>query len=180
MCFEFDPDFEIGGSYGDGHAKSVMIHLDSCKPPAVGRINECIAKRYNKDGTVDDIDTIYGPPVPPPFLGEENLDVVAEYLRDFSVDIGYIEDSPGLDSFNTSMIRNLIFLDSIKVNVNFMTSHLLLLAKNEVITESGWVQKNIEVIEGVKKDTTNLVLIKRKTTDFRPTILTLGGVTAKG
>ena len=111
LCFEFDPNFEVGGSYGDGHAKSVVIHLDPCKPPAVGRTNECMAKRYNKDGTVDDVDTIYGPPYPPPLLGEENLTVVAEYLQNFSVDIGYIEDSPGLEDYDNSMIRNLIFLD---------------------------------------------------------------------
>ena len=80
LCFEFDPNFEIGGSYGDGMARSVVIQLDSCKPPQVGRTNECIAKRFNSDGSSVDVDTIYGPPVPAPFLGEENRAVVAEYL----------------------------------------------------------------------------------------------------
>lgn len=104
-----------------------------------------MAKRYNEDGSEDVVDTLYGPPAPPPLLGEENLSAVAEYLQNFSVDIGYIEDSPGLDSFDTPIIRNLVFLDQIKVNANYMTSHTLILSKSEVVTESGWFKKNVEI-----------------------------------
>ena len=168
VCLEFDEKFEIGGSYTEGLLRSFVVNLRPCVRSAPASA-ECRPKRYNQDGTftVLDLNSINQ---------TNNFNLITEYLRDFSLEFGYIEETPGLDDFNKPIVRNLIFKNMLKINSGNLSQYKYYLAKTIVETESGWFRRETTEQSGLRIDNSNFKFLRRKPTDLRPLIYTTNGV----
>ena len=101
-CLEFTSKTEIGGAFNDNLLKIVIFILRPCIP---GVVNNCQAQRYDENGLP------VGPPVTTvnsDLLLSENSDLFAEYMKDFTLEFGYIEETPGLEKFEEPVIRNIV------------------------------------------------------------------------
>ena len=142
LCLEFTSKQEIGGSYTDKVLRSILFNLRPC---TIVTPSDCKAIRYNSDGSILD----------PNVDAVGNQGAVRDFLQEFTMDFGHIEDSPGLKDFDKPLIRNLVFKTMIKVNNKYATPYKYFMARSIVETESGWFNKQVTSIEGLKLETTN-------------------------
>jgi hypothetical protein len=99
FCIEFDQKTEIGGSFKDGLYRRFQLILAHCVPSLT---NNCMAT----------------PTSGPAVLTTNNLAVQSEFLTEFSLEVSYTEDYPGLQDLKKPIIRNLVSYSSIKFRSN--------------------------------------------------------------
>lgn len=175
LCIEFAEKFQLGGSFIDQLLRALNFNILPCKPEPPNIT--CMAQRYNEDGTPN------GPPVSTIDISDDTakaatLALISEYLSHFEVQFGYIEDSPGLDDFEKSMRRNLVFQNKLKINANYVSNHKYYMSQTVVETESGWFTSQVTKKTGLKLESSNLYMLSRRIDDTKTYIYTIDGVTA--
>ena len=172
---EFTDKMDFGGSFIDKKLTTIHLNIAPCIPNPPELL--CQAQRYNPDGSPNGapISTIN---ISSPAARVQTLALLSEFLRDFSVEFGYPEDSPALDEFGTPMVRSLVFHNDLKINSNYASAYKYYISQTEVETESGSFKTEITKKKGLKLESSNLSLNSRKVEDSGPAIYTTGGVTA--
>lgn len=106
------------------------------------------------------------------------MNLLREFLRDLTIEFGYVEDSPSLDDFNTPMKRNLVFNNDLKINSNYISSHKYYMSQTIVETESGSFTSEVTKKRGIKLESSNVNFNSRRIEDMNTGIFTENGVTA--
>lgn len=105
----------------------------------------------------------------------ENEDLFQEYLKDFTLEFGYIEETPGLDKFDEPVIRNIVWNNQIRFNTKYLTAYNYVMAQSVVESTSGWFSKTSSSPPGLKLETTNFKMALRKQGDFIPALMNING-----
>lgn len=103
--------------------------------------------------------------------------LLTEYLKDFTLSFGYLEDSPGLDDFNKPMIRSLNFHNDLKINSNFVANYKYYISQSVVQTTSGSFASEKSEVRGIKLESSNVNLTSRLIDDLIWNMVTENGVT---
>ena len=135
LCLEFTEKIELGGSFVDDLLRTIHINIGPCEPSPPELL--CQAQRYNPDGTPDG-PQVSTSDVSPPAARLQTQALLAEFLKDFTVEFGYIDDSPGLDDFKKPLIRSLNFHHNLRINSHYISNYKYYLSQTVVETTSGF------------------------------------------
>lgn len=133
-CMEFTSKTEIGGGFKEGLYKTIQIAFISCRPsPEI----KCIVQRKDSNGASVGLPFSTFSTSPSAAL----LDNFSEYYKDLVIQIGFIEDLPGLKEFEKPIIRNLVWIEGFKINYSQLFAYNFVLAQTKVDTLSGLISK---------------------------------------
>ena len=93
-------------------------------------------------------------------------------MKDLSIGVSFIEDSPGLEEPSKPLIRNFAQKLDLRMNARQVSIHKILLAQNEVETDSGWVKRNQESVSGLISEAFNFNSASKGLTDTWRILLT--------
>ena len=175
FCLEFPEKFEIGGSFSDKFVSTIQLNISPCKPNPPELL--CEAQLYNPDGTPNGlpVSTI---DVSTSLARARTMALLSEFLQKLSIELGFPEDSPSLESFETPMARSFVFHNHLKINSHYANANKYYFSQTAVETESGSIKTEVTKKSGLKLESSNVSQISRKIEDTRATIYTENGITA--
>lgn len=172
----------IGGSLKDGLVNYIGIYITPCQKTSPADTTTCTVVTSDGMGGLMNVDLDPAPnplnPLDPAVIAAATLAsaVTSEFLRDYTVSLGQIQDSPGLEDFDKPLIRNLIFTDGIKVDLVSHSEYRFHFSEVQVITTSGFVTKHQTTTKGLTLDSESYLVRGRNFFDTTPTLYEINGV----
>lgn len=129
-CMELPAEnAKLGGSFEVDTPFSLEINIDPCQSTTPG-----------------DCEVIWNGV---PTSTVDNLEVISAYLEDFSIQVGYIEDTADIGNFENPVSRNFVWRPSTSFHSKLMTSTRLEFSQLKVETTSGWYGEKKSLYEGL-------------------------------